>query len=78
MSRVMRLNLMGFPTEVGSLSEPTGKERIPSARSINSTTDSISSIDRTNVTVDVLLPWCRLTLPFGGGISIPNPNTGSP
>lgn len=63
-SIVKRLNLIRSVKE-GTLSDPTGRERIPRARSINRTMLNISNINKTKATVDDLFP-CRPTLPFGG------------
>lgn len=51
---------MWSPIDEASTSEPMGRDRIPRPRSINSTTESIKSIERTKTAVEDLFPWWRL------------------
>lgn len=55
MSKFKRFSLMRSPMDESS-SEPMGREKIPKARSINSTIVNINSIDSTNATVEDLFP----------------------
>lgn len=63
-SSFKRFNLMWSPIDEASTSEPMGRDRIPRPRSINSTTESIKSIERTKTAVEDLFPWWRLPRAF--------------